>query len=482
MQKEFLKNIFFLLFINVLIKPFYIIGIDAQVQNRVGDSEYGLYFAIFDFCFLFQVILDLGIQNYNSKYVSENRETVAEHFSHIVGLKIVLLIGFFAAMFVAAGLLGYPPSYYSLIGFMGLIMTFQTFYLYLRSHFSALGYFRIDTWLSIVDKILMIVFVGFLLYGIGDISILKFMYAQIGALVLAVVLALFLLQKKFAVSVRFSPDKWKSILKSSLPFALVFILMTLYTRMDGVMLERLIDDDAQSAGYYAKGFRLMDAANMIGYLFAMLLLPMYARLLQEKKTVNTLLSTAAQIQFCITSIITIACWFYAQDILDVIYFDENGESIVNVETVQSFRLLMISFWTIAMSYIYGSLIIASGELRSLNIIFIVGIVLNWTLNLVLIPMHMAVGAAMATLMTQIFVFLGQYIIVQSRFSIGFNTFMGLKTIGLLGIYFATAYILYEYVQLYCLLELAIFVIFSMIVSFFTGFLRFNSSILTLESN
>jgi O-antigen/teichoic acid export membrane protein len=473
-QKEFIKNIFFLLFINVLIKPFYIIGIDAQVQNRVGDSEYGIYFAIFDFCFLFQVILDLGIQNYNSKHVSENRETVSEHFSHIIGLKIVLLIGFFLAMFVAASILGYPSYYYSLIGLMGLIMTFQTFYLYLRSHFSALGHFRIDTWLSIVDKILMIVFVGFLLYGIGDISILKFMYAQIAALVLAVIVALFLLQKKFSVSVKFSPDRWKSILKNSLPFALVFILMTLYTRMDGVMLERLID--AQSAGYYAKGFRLMDAANMIGYLFAMLLLPMYARLLHEKKTIDILLSTAAQIQFCITSIITIACWFYAQDILDVIYVN------VNEQIVQSFRLLMISFWTIAMSYIYGSLIIASGELRALNFIFVAGIILNWTLNLILIPTYMAVGAAIATLITQIFVFLGQYIIVQKRFNIKFNMIIALKAIGLLGMYFATAYILYEYVKLYCLLELSIFVIFSMIISFFTGFLRFNSSILTLESN
>jgi len=475
-QKEFLKNIFFLLFINVLIKPFYIIGIDAQVQNKVGDSEYGLYFAIFDFCFLFQVILDLGIQNYNSKYVSENRESVSDHFAHIVGLKIVLLVGYFLAMFFAAALLGYPASYFSLIGFMGLIMTFQTFYLYLRSHFSALGYYRIDTWLSIVDKVLMILFIGYLLYGIGDISIFKFMYAQIAALVIAVIVAVILLRKKFSVGVKFSPTRWKSTLKNSLPFALVFILMTLYTRMDGVMLERLVDDDTLSAGYYAKGFRLMDAANMIGYLFAMLLLPMYARLMHEKKSINPLLSMAAQIQFCITSIITISCWFYAEEILNLIYIK------INQDIIQSFRYLMISFWTMAMSYIYGSLIIASGQLRELNRIFVAGIIVNWTLNMMLIPKYMAVGAAQATLITQVFVFIGQCGIVHNRYVERINLTNWAKGLFLLGIYFVTAYVLYEYVQLFYLLELVIFVIFSTLVSFLTGFLRFNSSMLTHEPN
>ena len=475
MQKEFLKNIFFLLIINVLIKPIYIIGIDAQVQNQVGDSEYGLYFAIFDFCFLFQVILDLGIQNYNSKYVSENREKLSQHFAYVLGLKVTLLILFLASIFLAAFLLGYPSSYYPIIGYMGVIMTFQTFYVYLRSHFSALGYFRLDSWLSIVDKLLMIGFVGVLLYLIKDISIVKFMYAQIAALVISVIIAFVLLSLKFRLSIKFSIREWRSLLKTSLPVALVFILMTLYTRMDGVMLERLLDDDAQSAGYYAKGFRLMDAANMIGYLFAMLLLPMYARLMHEKKTVTTLLSTAAQIQFCITTIISIACWFYAADILNLIYTN------VNDEIVRSFQLLMISFWMMAMSYIYGSLITATGKLRTFNLIFILGIVINWSLNLWLIPQYMAVGAAVATLITQVFVFGGQYTLVQYRFDISWNRQVVCKTLLLLGIYFALGYTLYHIVELDALLELGIFVILSIIISFLVGFLRFNSSVLVPET-
>ncbi len=460
----------------MLIKPIYIIGIDAQVQDRVGDSEYGLYFAIFDFCFLFQVILDLGIQNYNSKYVSENREHIQTHFALVLGLKVALLVLFLAAIALAAILLGYPRSYYPIIGYMGLIMTFQTFYVYLRSHFSALGHYRMDTWLSIVDKLLMIGFIGCLLYVIKDITILKFMYAQIAALLIAVIIALVLLNRQFRLSIKFSIPEWKALLKKSLPFALVFILMTLYTRMDGVMLERLLDDDARSAGYYAKGFRLMDAANMIGYLFAMLLLPMYARLMHEKQSVTALLSTAAQIQFSITTIIAIGSWFYAEDILHLIYTN------INDEIVSAFKYLMISFWMMAMSYIYGSLITATGKLRVFNLLFVVGIVINWSLNLWLIPQYMAVGAAITTLITQIFVFGGQYLLVYTRFDISWQKSMVFKVLLLLGIYFVLGYTLYHFVEWYALLELSIFVILSIIISFLVGFLRFNSSVLVSESN
>ena len=41
MQNRFIKNIIFLLFLNLLVKPFWILGIDREVQNLLGDASYG---------------------------------------------------------------------------------------------------------------------------------------------------------------------------------------------------------------------------------------------------------------------------------------------------------------------------------------------------------------------------------------------------------------------------------------------------------
>ena len=56
------------------------------------------------------------------------------------------------------------------------------------------------------------------------------------------------------------------ILKKSLPFAILTLLMSFYNRIDTVMIERMLSDGAEQAGIYAQAFRLLDAV----YLFAFL--------------------------------------------------------------------------------------------------------------------------------------------------------------------------------------------------------------------
>ena len=50
--------------LNLLVKPIAIFGIDAEVQDRVGTEDYGLYFALLNFSFLFNILLDFGINNF----------------------------------------------------------------------------------------------------------------------------------------------------------------------------------------------------------------------------------------------------------------------------------------------------------------------------------------------------------------------------------------------------------------------------------
>ena len=78
---------------------------------------------------------------------------------------------------------------------------------------------------------------------------------------------------------------------------------------------------------------------------------------------------------------------------------------VNAEEswIHTFVLLMFSFIPIASTYVFGTLLTARGDMKSLNLISLAGLVLNFTLNFILIPGNLASGAALATLITQIFV-------------------------------------------------------------------------------
>jgi len=97
MHRKFLSSLGLLLFLNLLIKPFWILGIDRAVQNSVSPADYGLYYALFNFSFLFNILLDLGITNLNNKNIAQNHHILNKHLSSIVTLRLLLGIFYFIA-------------------------------------------------------------------------------------------------------------------------------------------------------------------------------------------------------------------------------------------------------------------------------------------------------------------------------------------------------------------------------------------------
>jgi len=63
MKRAFASNLVLLLGINFLIKPLYIFGIDREVQNAVGPEQYGLFFALLNLTYLFQIVNDCSFSD-----------------------------------------------------------------------------------------------------------------------------------------------------------------------------------------------------------------------------------------------------------------------------------------------------------------------------------------------------------------------------------------------------------------------------------
>ena len=95
MKRKFIWNLLLVVVLNLLIKPFYILGIDAEVINRVGSSVYGNYFALINFSFLLNIVLDLGITNYNVKNIAQHHQLLEKHFSGIITLRLCLVFVYF---------------------------------------------------------------------------------------------------------------------------------------------------------------------------------------------------------------------------------------------------------------------------------------------------------------------------------------------------------------------------------------------------
>lgn len=423
MQRKFINNLFFILFLNLLIKPFWI-GIDIAVQNKVGAEEYGLYAPIFSFAILLNIILDFGITNYNNRNIAQHNHMLRRYFSGIFNVKLILALVYIVATLLFGLIVGYDGRAFWLLFVLGVNQIMISMILYLRSNLSGLHLFKIDGLLSVMDRVIMIVFCGVLLwssYFNGDFKIEWFAYAQFWAYLITALIAFVLVYTKaqfYKMKIDFV--LFRVILKQSLPFALLVLLMSFYYRLDSVMIERLLPDGRFQAGIYAKAYRLLEAFNMFGYLFAGLLLPIFSKMLKNKESVAQLVQTSFNLIFIPSAAVVLISVLYGYEIMDFLY-DANLQ-----ESTELYSMLILSFVATALTYIYGTLLTANGSLKHLNIIALGGMLLNLTMNWLAIPQYGAWGAAVATLVTQVFVIVIQIVVSKKLLQMRYNFLFILK--------------------------------------------------------
>jgi len=420
MQGKFLSNLLLLLFLNLLVKPFWILGIDRTVQNTVGAFEYGQYFALLNFSFLFNIILDIGITNFNNRNIAQNHHLLKKHFSGILLLKFLLAALYILITLITALIFDYDRIQMKFLLMLIFNQFLISFILYLRSNVSGLLLFRTDSFLSVLDRLLMIGICGLLLWGnITDqtFRIEWFVYAQTASYIITAVIALIIVIRKSGfTSLHWSWPFIIMILKKSFPFAILIMLMTFYNRIDSVMIERILKGTlgATQAGIYASAYRLLDAVNMIAYLFSVLLLPIFARMIKDMISVQDLVKLAFSLLMILAVPVGFGSYFYADEIMSLLYKAHTEQS------ADVFRLLMFGFIAISSTYVFGTLLTANGNLKYLNIMAATGMVINLSLNLYLVPRYYAVGAAYASLVTQFVTSVAQLILVQIIFKFRIN--------------------------------------------------------------
>lgn len=420
-QKDFVFNICFLLFLNLLIKPFWILGIDVGVQNQVGAESYGLYFAVFNFTYMFNILLDMGTTNFNNRNIARNSQLLDKHLSGIILLRLLLGVVYLLVVFGVALTIGYRGLMLKLLFWTAINQFLNTFILYLRSNISALLMFKTDSVISILDRLIMIVLCGMLLWGNithQPFQIEWFVYSQTLAYAATILVALgIVVSQSHLKRLHWNGAFNLMILKKSLPFATLTLLMSFYYRIDSVMIERLLPSNisATQAGIYASAFRLLDATVMIAYLFSVILLPLFSKMIKERDDLRPIVRTSFSFiyAFAVGAVTVLLC--YKEPILSWLYHDHVQASL------GVFTLLIPCLIPVALTYIFGTLLTANGSMKKLNITAAVGIVVNVIVNLLLIPRLQARGAAIASISTQTVVSALQFIIAMKELRIPAHT-------------------------------------------------------------
>lgn len=398
MRRAFLTNLLLLLALNLLVKPFYILGIDAGVQRAVGTELYGLYAALLSLGFLLNIVLDLGITNYNTRHIAQHTPLMGKYLGGVAAARVGLMLAY-AVLTVGAGIvLGYRGAQLGVLGWLVLNQALVASILFVRSNIQGAQRFRQDSLLSVLDRVLLIAIVGTLLWGRGEGAFFRiewFVWAQTAAYAITLAVSLVLVRRLSGpVRVAWKPAFTWVVLKRSFPFALLILLMTFYYRIDTVMLERMLPDGQVWAGIYYQGFRWFEALNMLGYLVAGLLLPLFSRMLKQKEDVSPLAGMAFRLVMAGSIAVAVFGSAHALEVMELLYREDTWSS------ARVLPMLLWSFVAVCITYVFGSLLTAGGNLRALNWMAAGGAFLNIMLNLILVPRMQAEGAAWAALIAQ----------------------------------------------------------------------------------
>lgn len=405
MQRFFEKNILFIIAVNLLVKPLWVLFIDRTVQNSVPAASYGTYQALFSLGIIFQTFLDFGISNYNSKTIAQDPGRLQQLFPAMLSARLVLMVAYVVIAYSWGYLLGYRGWELMLLISILFIHSLNALLSFIRSNVSALHRFKTDALLSIMDRMLMISICGFLLLYPPTARIFKlqwFVMTQILSYFIAAVVAYLVLRKLTKVKLRFSFDlkEISGVIKSSFPYALLIFLMSIYNRADAVMIERMCADGKIQGSIWVASFRLMDMANIFGLMFATMLLPVFGRMLARKNDVQPIAKLCVNMMLPFSVMVAVAAFFFSEDIMYLLYhkneiYHSHADSYSMV-----FSCLMLSFPAWCLMYVYSTLLTANGSLKALNIIAFVGVIFNLSLNYYLVPRYKAFGGAITSLATQ----------------------------------------------------------------------------------
>ncbi len=388
------RSLISLVLINALVKPIWILGIDRWVQNEVGPAAYGNYFSVWGLTLTLGFLLDLGLSTRIQREAADASDT-AQTLSGTFLAKLILMVIYFLCIALVGWLDASVPT--ALLWGVATIQALQSFYVYLRAWITAAQRFSADVWFSVLDKILLIPLCLIWLLRIWEplpIDVSVFIGLQLFTLSVSIMVVLVYCSGQGIMMLdraSFSLGDWKR----SWSYAAIVLLMSALTRLDGYWLLQWHPTGDLEAGRYATGYRLLDAANMFGYLMASFLLPYLSRHAADKSLIRQAIRNARMglVLFSVVAILTVA--FFHTTLLSLLYPNETAD----VSTTWLF--LFGSLLGYSLVHVYGTVLTARGELKLFQWVIGGALCLHVLISFCIIPSMGAMGSAMAAWISQV---------------------------------------------------------------------------------
>jgi O-antigen/teichoic acid export membrane protein len=370
-------------------------------QRALAATGYGQFAAIVVFSNIASIFADLGLQVVFVREASRHLSDLGSFLGVTIAAKLPLAV--FSGGILAVSVWLLAPDLLFLVGPVFALLVATSAANLLRSTFYATGEMRYEVVAIAGETVVLLA--GTVLVAVFHQGVAAFVWAYAASYAFTAVYAAVITQRRWTpIRLSWNGELLRKLLRSGLPFALAFVLSTIYFRIDVVILKSL-RGDAQVA-YYNAAYKFLDGLSFIPQAAMNAVFPALAVIhLRGRDPMRDAYTRAYRLLAALGMPVAVGCVILAPQIIH----------ITQVPFEQSIPALRILGASLLLIFVNNSFIFALGAMdKQLTFALLAGlsIVVNVTLNLVMIPRFAHgdgyLAASWATLITEVFLFVCGY--------------------------------------------------------------------------
>jgi len=402
-----LKNISVLGFSNIIIS---ILGalILIYTARLLGESEFGKYSFAITYTSLFLVFSDFGTSQLIVREIARNKDLANIYVANTLIIKIFTSLISIALMISIIDVLNYPSDMVYVVFLFGIYIILDSFALTIRSVFQSFEKMEYIAITTTIQKLLLALATFFLLHTNYSLIKLGYLYVLVGLIDLF--FGFVLLYNKFLnIKWNINITLWKRLIIESIPFSLNALFSLLFFRIDTVMLS-MIKGDIAVGEYSAASNPLLSLCGIISSVVVFVLYPIMSRFFfQPNDSLKKLTIISSKYMALIGFPISVGCFILADKFISIIYANQYANSIVSFQILSLFVPLRL------VSVVIGTLISSINKQKTRTLIVGISALFNIILNLALIPKMASTGACIATVLSELILYLMLVHIANTHF-------------------------------------------------------------------
>lgn len=391
------------------------------LTHHLGSTTYGVYVSVIAFITATLLFADLGINTFSGREIARNRDDAPQILGNNLGLRLAMS----AAMIPTVVGLGFVFPHSEAARFEGIAIVAFTI------PCEAIRSICLSYYVATIQnyKSALVAFISQVVNVAGAVLAIHLGYGVIGcfvaydiSMIATAASAYLLVRRNVSFKLHFRPGTWLGVIRESFGVGAIQIVDILYLKMNVLMLTAMTS--YHTVGQFGVSTAIVTYLLAVPNAFMLSMLPVVIRAKDDELTA---LINRTVTYMAIVGVLAVAgtvC--LAHDVISVLAGSSYQESVPILQILS----ISVLFTCITVVFTYSSF--ARDRHRLLLFISTSGLVLNVVLNLILIPVLGARGAALSTIIVELAILVGTFSMFRHRVGNHFTDWFRLSRVLLVG--------------------------------------------------